>query len=96
MASVGVAPTGLREAPSGHTVGVDKLPEEMNDMKIRDDKVRCSIVLILLLLLVVVIFVLLYLFGLLIIFPSNIHIPSLCFRKWKPQLLMAMGQRQVI
>lgn len=38
MASVGVAPTGLREA-SGHNAGVDKLPEEMNDMKIRDDKV---------------------------------------------------------
>ena len=38
MASVGVAPAGLRE-PSGNTVGVDKLPEEMNDMKIRDDKV---------------------------------------------------------
>ncbi|KAL6531477.1 DASH complex subunit ask1 [Orobanche minor] len=34
MASVGVAPTsGLRD-----TVGVDRLPEEMNDMKIRDDK----------------------------------------------------------
>lgn len=38
MASVGVVPAGLRE-PSGHAVGVDKLPEEMNDMKIRDDKV---------------------------------------------------------
>ncbi|KAH7542908.1 hypothetical protein FEM48_Zijuj02G0125100 [Ziziphus jujuba var. spinosa] len=38
MASVGVAPAGMREHPSGHTVGVDKLPEEMNDMKIRDDK----------------------------------------------------------
>ncbi|CAL5399266.1 unnamed protein product [Camellia sinensis] len=38
MASVGVAPTsGLRESV-GHTVGVDRLPEEMNDMKIRDDK----------------------------------------------------------
>ncbi|CAK7340461.1 unnamed protein product [Dovyalis caffra] len=38
MASVGVAPTsGLREA-SAHNVGVDMLPEEMNDMKIRDDK----------------------------------------------------------
>lgn len=36
---MGVVPTaGLRE-PSGHAVGVDKLPEEMNDMKIRDDKV---------------------------------------------------------
>ena len=39
MASVGIAPTsGLRE-PSGHNAGVDRLPEEMNDMKIRDDKV---------------------------------------------------------
>ena len=38
MASVGVAPTsGLRE-PSGHNAGVDRLPEEMNDMKIRDNK----------------------------------------------------------
>ncbi|KAK6911693.1 Protein kinase domain [Dillenia turbinata] len=37
MASVGVAPTsGLRE--TGGPVGVDKLPEEMNDMKIREDK----------------------------------------------------------
>lgn len=44
MASVGVAPTsGLRE-PSGHTVGVDRLPEEMNDMKIRDDKVRIALI----------------------------------------------------
>lgn len=24
---------------SGHNVGVEKLPDEMNDMKIRDDKV---------------------------------------------------------
>lgn len=38
MASVSVGPTlGLRE-PSGNSVAVDKLPEEMNDMKIRDDK----------------------------------------------------------
>ncbi|KAK6159789.1 hypothetical protein DH2020_003170 [Rehmannia glutinosa] len=38
MASVGMAPTsGLRESGS-HAVGVDSLPEEMNDMKIRDDK----------------------------------------------------------
>ena len=38
MALVGVAPTfGLRE-PSGHNAGVDRLPEEMNDMKIRDNK----------------------------------------------------------
>ncbi|XP_030959503.1 shaggy-related protein kinase NtK-1-like isoform X3 [Quercus lobata] len=38
MASVGVAAaSGMRE-PSNHNVGVDRLPEEMNDMKIRDDK----------------------------------------------------------
>ncbi|KAF3674575.1 Glycogen synthase kinase-3 -like protein MsK-1 [Capsicum annuum] len=38
MASVGLAPTsGLRES-SGHNAGVDRLPEEMNDMRIRDDK----------------------------------------------------------
>ena len=42
MGSVGVAPSsGLREA-SAHNAGVDKLPEEMNDMKIRDDKVSQS------------------------------------------------------
>nr|GMC80502.1 shaggy-related protein kinase NtK-1-like [Ipomoea batatas] len=35
---VGVPPAfGMRES-SGHTVGVDCLPEEMNVMKIRDDK----------------------------------------------------------
>ena len=40
MASVGVAAaSGMRE-PRNHNVGVDRLPEEMNDMKIRDDKVR--------------------------------------------------------
>lgn len=39
MASVGVVPSaGLRE-PSGQPADVDRLPEEMNDMKIRDDKV---------------------------------------------------------
>jgi hypothetical protein len=39
MASLDVQPmSGLRE-PSGNSVGVDRLPEEMNDMKIRDDKV---------------------------------------------------------
>ncbi|CAA3023422.1 shaggy-related kinase alpha [Olea europaea subsp. europaea] len=38
MGSVGIAPTsGLRES-SSHAVGVDRLPEEMNDMTIRDDK----------------------------------------------------------
>ena len=40
MASVSVVPaSGLRE-PSGNAVGVDNLPNEMNDMKIRDDKVN--------------------------------------------------------
>jgi len=39
MASVGIAPaSGLRE-PSGNVGAIDKLPEEMSDMKIRDDKV---------------------------------------------------------
>jgi len=40
MTSVGVAPTsGLREASGHGAAGVDRLPEEMNDMKIRDDRV---------------------------------------------------------
>ncbi|KAF3438328.1 hypothetical protein FNV43_RR21090 [Rhamnella rubrinervis] len=39
MASVGVAPTDLREPPSGrNAVDVDMLPEELNGMKIKDDK----------------------------------------------------------
>ncbi|KAK3016992.1 hypothetical protein RJ639_006558 [Escallonia herrerae] len=38
MASVGVAPTSVLREPSGHPIGVDRLPEEMNDMRIRDDK----------------------------------------------------------
>ncbi|KAJ6320013.1 hypothetical protein OIU78_015412 [Salix suchowensis] len=38
MASVSVAPaSGLRDT-SGNSAGVDKLPNEMNGMKIRDDK----------------------------------------------------------
>lgn len=37
MASVGVAPaSGIRDTNGN---GVDRLPEELNDMKIRDDKV---------------------------------------------------------
>lgn len=40
MASVTVLPaSGIRDN-NGNTTAVDKLPEEMNDMKIRDDKVR--------------------------------------------------------
>lgn len=39
MASVGIAPIpGARDSTS-HATGVDKLPEELSDMKIRDDKV---------------------------------------------------------
>lgn len=39
MASVSVVPTlGTRE-PSENSAGVDRLPDEMNDMKLRDDKV---------------------------------------------------------
>lgn len=41
MASMGVVPTSSLREPAGHSVGVDRLPEEMNDMKIRDDKVQC-------------------------------------------------------
>ncbi|OWM80023.1 hypothetical protein CDL15_Pgr010001 [Punica granatum] len=38
MASVGIAPiSGLRE-PGGNAAGVDRLPNEMNDMKIRDER----------------------------------------------------------
>jgi hypothetical protein len=45
MASVGVAPTsGFREALGDGEIGVDDiLLEEMSDMKIRDDRVRCSL-----------------------------------------------------
>ncbi|CAI8611574.1 unnamed protein product [Vicia faba] len=39
MASVGVAPTlGFRETSSHGEIGVEVLPEEMNNMKIMDDK----------------------------------------------------------
>lgn len=40
MASVSVVPaSGLVREPSGNAAGVDRLPDEMNDMKIRDEKV---------------------------------------------------------
>ncbi|RWR94509.1 Protein kinase domain-containing protein [Cinnamomum micranthum f. kanehirae] len=38
MATVSVVPTSGIRANNGNTTAVDKLPEEMNDMKIRDDK----------------------------------------------------------
>lgn len=41
MASVSVVPaSGLIRDTSGSTVAVDRLPDEMNDMKIKDDKVK--------------------------------------------------------
>lgn len=39
MASVDVVPSAGVRDHNGNTIAVDKLPEEMNDMKIRDDKV---------------------------------------------------------
>ncbi|XP_016457945.1 shaggy-related protein kinase NtK-1 [Nicotiana tabacum] len=38
MTSVGLAPVSDLRESSSHSVGVDRLPEEMNDMRIRDDK----------------------------------------------------------
>lgn len=40
MASVGIPPNPGARDSTAHATAVDKLPEEMNDMKIRDDKVR--------------------------------------------------------
>lgn len=43
MASVSMAPvSGLRD-PAGNAVAFDRLPDEMNDMKIRDEKVNHSL-----------------------------------------------------
>ena len=39
MTSVSVAPASMIRDHGGSTIGVDRLPDEMNDMKIRDDKV---------------------------------------------------------
>lgn len=44
MASVSVIPaSGVRE-PSGNTAAVERLPDEMNGMKIRDDRVSGIII----------------------------------------------------
>ena len=43
MASVSVVPTLGTKEPSENSAGVDRLPEEMNDMKIRDDKVHAGL-----------------------------------------------------
>ncbi|RZC74080.1 hypothetical protein C5167_049556 [Papaver somniferum] len=37
MASVSVPPTAGFKEPSSNTAGIDRLPEEMNEMKIKDD-----------------------------------------------------------
>lgn len=39
MTSVSVVPASVIRDHGGSTIGVDRLPDEMNDMKIRDDKV---------------------------------------------------------
>lgn len=40
MASAGTAPASAVGKPSGEAMIVDKLPEEINEMKIRDEKVE--------------------------------------------------------
>lgn len=40
MASVSVVPASGLRGPGGNTVGINNLPSEMNDMKIRDEKVN--------------------------------------------------------
>lgn len=39
MASVSIAPTTSVKNPGGSSIAIDRLPEEMNEMKIRDEKV---------------------------------------------------------
>lgn len=43
MASVGVVPSSGVGESSKNTIGLDRLPSKINDMKIRDDKVDNSI-----------------------------------------------------
>lgn len=40
MASAGMAPASGFGKPSGDTMLVDKLPEEINEMKIKDEKIE--------------------------------------------------------
>ena len=40
MASVGVAQPHTLGVRESSTIGMDKLPEELNEMRIRDDKVN--------------------------------------------------------
>lgn len=39
MTSVSVVPASAIPDHGGSTIGVERLPDEMNDMKLRDDKV---------------------------------------------------------
>lgn len=81
MASVGVIPTSSLRDPGNHAI--DKLGEEMNEMKIRDDKVCiCTCV---------------GFETIFSVLPCNIFPADLLlcfFRRWKPRLLMVMGLRQ--
>lgn len=40
MASAGVAPSGYKNSSSSTSIGVEKLQDQMNEIKIRDDKVK--------------------------------------------------------
>lgn len=94
MASVGVAPAGARE-PSGHAAGVDKLPEEMNDMKIRDDKV-CIIWIYVKYFVTLMVSVYSYVLVIKCLPGQMLKNLPLCCRKWKPLSLMVTGQKQGI
>ena len=86
MASVSVVPaSGLVREPSGNAAGVDRLPDEMNDMKIRDEKVIGWWVL----------FSHNNAVKLKLYINEKTCVPSFN-RKWKQPLLMEMAQRQVI
>lgn len=73
MASAGVAPaSGIRDVKA-NTAGVEKLPDEMNDMKIKDDKVKANLSFV---------FFFLHLYLLCI---QSIYVKICCtkYRKWK-------------
>lgn len=84
MASAGVAPSGYKNS-SGTSMGVEKLPDQMNELKIRDDKVQILGPLILGLLHFV-----LYLKQMRISY--NVFLCGNC-RKLKQPLSMAKGQK---
>ena len=61
MASVNIVPSaaGLRE-PSGGTVNADTLPDAMNGMRIRDDKVYFTFILLPSLLFLLICFIIVF------------------------------------